>query len=75
MTRLRTRPATGGRIKPRSSPGRFTLLTSTGIGIGGYPSRDGAISAARWVAHRSGERVDVTCERTGQVWNVSPTDV
>jgi hypothetical protein len=73
MARLRSQPASGSRTK-RGSPSSFTLRTSAGIGIGRYPSRERAMSAARWVVGRSGEHVDVMCERTGQVWDVSPAD-
>lgn len=73
MTYVGTRSPTGGRAK-RSAPTSFTLQTGAGIDIGGYASRERAMSAARWVAQRSGERVDVTCARTGQVWDVRAPD-
>jgi hypothetical protein len=73
MTHLGSRTPTAGRTK-RSVPSSFTLRTRGGIDIGGYPSRDRAMSAARWVARRCGERVDVTCTRTGQVWDAQPPD-
>jgi hypothetical protein len=53
---------------------RFTLSTPTAVGIATYQIREQAINAARWVALRSGEPVDVTSERTGHVWSVLPTD-
>jgi hypothetical protein len=70
MSTLRSAPPTGNRTK-RGSPTLFVLQTRTGIDICSYQSRERAMSAARWVALRSGEHVDVTCERTGQVWGVS----
>jgi hypothetical protein len=71
MTRLRSQASTGSRIK-LSSVASFTVQTAAGLDFGWYPSRERAMSAARWAARRSGERVSVLCARTGQVWGVSP---
>jgi hypothetical protein len=73
MTHVGSRTPIQGRTT-RSAAASFTLRTGGGIDIGGYASRDRAMSAARWVARRSGERVDVTCTRTGQVWDAQPPD-
>jgi hypothetical protein len=73
MANLRSQPSTGDRIK-RASTRSFTLQTMAGVNFGWYPNRERAMSAARWAARRSGDRVDVRCARTGQVWGVSPAD-
>jgi hypothetical protein len=73
MTHQASRSPVGYRAK-RTTLTSFTLQTGLGVDIGGYPSRERAMSAARWVARRSGERVDVTCVRTGQVWDVRPPE-
>ena len=54
----------------RRTAARYRIWTRDGTAS--YENRSHAVSAARWVAKRSGEVVAIANERTGERWDMSP---